>query len=397
MDVQRPGKVDTDLRPQEPRSKTDLSNCQQNAEAGLLTVAIRSVIFWNLERLFDVDGSPVAEVLGTASPTAAELSNKVETIAAVIDSIAGTIGPPALVGLTEISSKALAKRIAQRVSATSLVDVDSQAKDQYGFSLSALNISLLYDPALFTAVTTLRSHVVDLTFDTRDVLEVVLARVNATPFTVLLNHWPSRLNPEGPVKRVAAGYYVAGLVYTSLRYTVSELWDVGSKRIRMPTDAALVERAGLPLIAMGDFNDEPFDPSLEALRSTPDTRTVLDESLTGGGDVRARFRKYQASPPSLLNPFWRLAVGDIGSYYRSPRWRTYDQILLSRGLLKTSAADTTFFVPDTATIHSTPTAVRRDGSTVRLTNNGGKPASFEAATGQGCSDHFAIAVGIEFP
>lgn len=359
-------------------------------------MATRSVIFWNLERLFD-DGGPVAEVLGTPPLAAAALANKVDTIAAVIDSIGALIGPPALVGFSEISSKALAKRIGQRVSSTRLVDVDSQARDQYGFSLSALNLSLLYDATLFPSVTSLRSHVVDLTFDTRDVLEVVLARANASPFTVLLNHWPSRLNPEGPVKRVAAGYYVANLVHTNLRYSMSELWDSGSKRIRMPSDAALLQRARLPLIAMGDFNDEPFDPSLEALRTTPDARTVLDEDLTGGADVRARFRNYLASPPSLLNPFWRLAVGDSGSYYRSPRWRTYDQILVSRGLLKTSPADTTFFVPDSARIQSVPTAVRRDGATVRLTNSGGKPASFDAATGQGCSDHFAIAIGIEFP
>jgi len=361
-------------------------------------MARRSVIFWNLARLFGSAGSPIQQALSlndaSALATAQEVAAKISVIAATIDAIAATDGPPLLVGLAEIESTELAKRIAKSVTTVKLTAIDTTAKDETGLALDGLNISLLLDRRFFNGNIRLRSHVVDRTFDTRDILEADLGFTDGRPtVSVLVNHWPSRLSPEAEAQRIAAAHYVRRLFEDKVRFSLREMWNAGQARLEIPTRKKLLERARQPVIIMGDFNDEVFDDALAVLRSTPDCESVLDDLLIRGRRKSERFRSYVASTPQLFNPFWAL-VGK-GSYYRSPRWRTYDQILLSRGVLEGAAKNPIAFVSDSMKVQNLRKVRLPDGNEFELTNRGGKPVKYDHKRRRGCSDHFPVSTIME--
>lgn len=354
----------------------------------------RSVVFWNCSRLFGSGGSPIEHALTLDDPdaraTGAEVARKIEVMAAVLDAIAEVHGRPVLVGLVEIESSTLAAQIAAATTTAHLVDVDSLAQDDTGLALDGLNISLLVDTTVFSGPVRVRSHLIDRAFGTRDILEVDLTvAADRPPVSVFVNHWPSRLSSDGVARRQAAAHYAARLASEKVRFTLREMWDADAARLDLPTQDEAVLRARAPVLVMGDFNDEVFDASLAILDSTPDLPAVVDDLDLHGRTDRERFRTYRDSSPRLYNPFWAYAAGG-GSYYRSPRWRTYDQILLSRGLLEPRHAWPMQYVADSASIIDFETVRLHDGSLYSLTNRGGKPIGYEPKQDRGCSDHFPV-------
>ncbi len=353
-----------------------------------------SVVFWNVQRLFEPDGGALHHALSGSdrrAPSSAAVDDKISTIAAVLDQISERQGVPLMVGLAEIESSRLARSIADRVRRAALIDVDGRARDQTGFSLDGLNLSLLINTDLVRRVVRLRSHIVDRTFDTRDILEVDLKLKHGGVVSTFVNHWPSRLSGGSQSRRIAASHYLRSLLREKVRFGISEMWDAERNRLVVPAKSELLRRARHPVVVMGDFNDEVFDASIQLLNSTNDPEAVLGDLRVRGRTKKQRFQSYVRSPPSLLNPFWSL-VGRGGSYYRSPRWRTYDQILLSRGFLERRAG--LVYRPDTATVFDDPDVARPDGAQVALTNRGGKPLAHQRA-GHGCSDHFPVAVSLD--
>jgi hypothetical protein len=83
----------------------------------------------------------------------------------------------------------------------------------------------------------------------------------------------------------------------------------------------------------------------------------------------------------------------VGSYYRTPRWRFYDQIMLSKGLLNIKKKP--FFLSGTESIFSKKEIILNDGMTYTITNRNGKPISFDIKKNRGCSDHFPVYIGVE--
>lgn len=354
----------------------------------------RSVVFWNCSRLFGSGGSPIEHALTLDDPdaraTPAQVTRKIEVMAAVLDSIAAAHGPPVLVGLAEIESSELASAIASSVRSAHLQDVDSLAEDETRLALDGLNISLLVDTSVFPGPVRVRSHLIDRAFGTRDILEVdITVHPDRPPLSVLVNHWPSRLSSDGLAGREAAAHYAAGLVDEKVRFTLREMWDKDRAQLDIPTQDEALARARAPVLVMGDFNDEVFDSSLAILDSTPDPGPVVDDLSLRGRSDRDRFVSYRGSTPRLLNPFWRYAAGG-GSYYRSPRWRTYDQILLSRGLLEPRHAWPMAYVTDSARVFDSQTVELPDGSVHDVTNRGGKPIPYDLSGDRGCSDHFPV-------
>ena len=215
----------------------------------------RSVIFWNLGRLFGSGGSPIEHALRAGSKhaqaTPLEVARKIQIIAGALDWVAALNGPPALIGFVEIENSGLAQQIASAMKSTSLVDIDSVSKDETGLALDGLNISLLLDPSTFDGPMRHRSHVIDRSFDTRDVLEVDLTlSQNRGQLSVLVNHWPSRLSGEGAGQRLAAAHYVHQLVEQKVRYTLAEMWDAPHGRMEVPRNKDLIARARRPVVVM---------------------------------------------------------------------------------------------------------------------------------------------------
>lgn len=357
-------------------------------------MAPRTVIFWNLARLFGSGGSPIEHALTQDDPesraTAAQVKFKTEVIAASIDQIAAVEGAPLLVGFVEIESSALAEQICHSIQSAQLVDVDSAADDETAIALDGLNITLLFDPQFFDGTPRLRSHLIDRAFGTRDILEVDLGFADdRDPVSVFVNHWPSRLSSDGAARRSAAAYYAAGLVDSKVRYSLRDMWDDGHQKMQVPTTDDVLRRARRPVLLMGDFNDEVFNDSIAILDATPDTTAVVDDLRLKGRSDRERFRTYRKSPPRLLNPFWEVS-GRGGSYYRSPRWRTYDQIMFSRGLVEPRRRATLRYREGSARVQTAGAVTLSDGTVFPLTNRGGKPITFQPAKARGCSDHFPV-------
>jgi len=351
-----------------------------------------SVVFWNVERMFRAAASPLRTELADGDPDAwgkADVNAKLENLRAVLAAVHAE-APLAMVGVCEVETKGLVRRLGQGLPA-GLVSVDDVAVDSSGFALDGLNIGLLINRELFDGAVTVTSHVIDRTFDTRDILECTLESSQLDePVTVYVNHWASRLATEGGEKRVAAAHYLRSLIRDRLRYRTSEMLTGANRSVRVPKQSDLEARADLPIVVMGDFNDEPFDDSMQILSTTPVVKAVREELKVRGRSRTDRFRSYKATPLRLFDPFWQYATGSAGSYYRSPRWRTYDQILLSRGLLRSDSPLT--YVDQSAHVFNDPDVTRPNGESIVFTNRTGKPKSFDSRKGVGCSDHFPVVV-----
>jgi hypothetical protein len=256
-------------------------------------MSAHSIIVWNVMRLFGSGGSPIEHALsdGDAAAVAdeADVAEKIATIAAAVDAMARITGPPLLVGLVEIETNRLAQSIADAVQSAPLATVDDMGSDQAGFALDGLDISLLVNRDLVASLPLVRSHVIDRTFNTRDILEVDALLRNGTAMSVLVNHWPSRMVSEAAGLRVAAAHYLGRLVAEKTRYSLSEMLDAERRLIDLPTADEMLARARHPVVAMGDFNDEVFNEAIEILGSTSDLAAARDDLSVRGRRKKQRF------------------------------------------------------------------------------------------------------------
>lgn len=354
----------------------------------------RSIVFWNVERLFAAAPSAVRTTLADGEPdewSRADITAKVDNIRSVLRAIAVAHGQPLLVGLCEVETTGLAKRIGQALP-FDLTSVDDAVEDSSSFALDGINIGLLYDPDFFDGQVEMTSHILDRTFDTRDILECRLRSSSLPgPLTVYVNHWASRLASEGAEKRINAAHFLSALIKNQVRLDTGELLD-GRGRVRVPSQLVLNERADQLTIAMGDFNDEPFDRSVEILNTTSEADAVTNDLNVRGLSRVDRFKSYRNSPVRMFNPFWTFAGGQSGTYYRSPRWRSYDQIMISRGFLNQSSPAQ--YRPGSHAAFSDPTLTVR-GRDVEMTNRGGKPKKYSKRDRTGCSDHFPVVIEVD--
>ncbi|MFT7463116.1 MAG: hypothetical protein ACI9EF_001458 [Pseudohongiellaceae bacterium] len=128
------------------------------------------------------------------------------------------------------------------------------------------------------------------------------------------------------------------------------------------------------LKSMGDFNDEPFN------------RSMQDYMLGTRDPGRARY----SSSGHMLNLMWPLMQGDDpGTYLYGSTWNMLDQFLVSYGMLRG---------PSLVQVDRSSVAIFKPGEMV---GSSGKPIAFRrpsAKTGanlNGYSDHFPITVELD--
>jgi hypothetical protein len=121
---------------------------------------------------------------------------------------------------------------------------------------------------------------------------------------------------------------------------------------------------------MGDFNDEPFDRSMQ-------------EYLLGSRDA-GRVRR--ARSPRLLNLMWPLMSGNNpGTYRFGSEWNMLDQFLVTKGMLRNDSL---------VRVRSGTVDIHRP---THLQGSGGRPRRFGRPSNNsldrdGFSDHFPITV-----
>lgn len=313
------------------------------------------VAFWNLENLFDIERSPRRsekleraignDLVGWTQPL---LDTKIEQLRKIVRQMNGGQGPDIL-AVCEIENAHVVRLLANALAGPGRVyDVaHHDGGDQRG-----IDVAFIYDTARFTAVE-LFSHFVMRRTATRDVLQVNFRAATGGTLVLIANHWPSR---SGGQLESAVYRAVAGETLAYFHERIIEVLGVGT-----------------PVLAMGDFNDEPFDPSL--------TEYALS--------TRSRTKVMNARNPLFYNLMWPVLGQGVGSFYFNNAPNMLDQFLANKHLLTDDALIR--ILPDTVTLHRFPEMVA-PGQFPRPVPFGGMGKPVNQA---GFSDHFPISVVLE--
>lgn len=307
------------------------------------------IAFWNLENLFDVETSTdrpdwLKSALHSelAGWTAQVLDTKLEQLTLGILAMNQGTGPDVL-GVCEVENRAVLDKLVRKLNRAGRRYKVAHENSRDG---RGIDVAVIYDGTLFS-VTGRWSHWVMRRTGTRDLLQVNLKTRDAAADTLVLivNHWPSRSGGEHASEpyRMLAG--------ETLAYWHSRVWQ------ELGRDAKI--------IAMGDFNDEPFN------------RSLTDYALAD----RERSKVLNArSAPRFLNLMLPLLAAE-GTYVFDGRKNMLDQFLVSRGLLTATGR---FRLREGAVSILRPPGVT--GAPVRFN----RPSDKSGINPSGFSDHFAI-------
>jgi hypothetical protein len=309
------------------------------------------VAFWNVENLFDVVNSPrrteklqrvlKGELTGW---TASVLNRKVKQLASIIQRMNEGQGPDIL-GVCEVENEYVLRLLVDNLNiAGRNYDIEHHnTSDNRG-----IDVAFIYDRNSFTAEDQF-SHFIVKRSATRDLFQVNFRTTNNNLLILIGNHWPSRRGSqyESEPFRIIAGETLAYF----------------HQRIRE------IQGNDVALIAMGDFNDEPFNRSI--------VKYALSEKI--------RAKTTRARSPKFLNLMWPLLGDGIGTYYYDNNPNMLDQFLVSKGLLTGNSN----------------ILVRQDSVEIvrfpQMVNNGIYPTPNKYGRGKslnrnGFSDHFPIAL-----
>jgi Endonuclease/Exonuclease/phosphatase family len=313
-----------------------------------------NVAWWNLENLFDHRDAPRTEKLQRAIGSdlahwTPELRDrKIEQLASIIRQLGGGSGPD-LLGVCEVENATVLQMLVTRVEALtgrSYTFAHFDTVDQRG-----IDIAFIFRPELFTAPPDQRfQHVVMRRTATREILQVNFQTHQDRTWAVFGNHWPSRSGGQFE----SEGYReIAGETLSYFHQRVIE-----------------VHGEDTPVLAMGDFNDEPFN------------RSLVNHALS----VQQRAKVLNAtSRPLLLNLMWEAAGRREGSLYFDNTPNLLDQFLVNRNMLRTNSPIKA--VLGSAQIRALPEMRKPSDypAPIEFGGMGNKPANQN-----GFSDHFPI-------
>ena len=303
-----------------------------------------NVAFWNLGNLFDTVDDPISDDFDFTPEkgwTDAIQSAKVANLASVIDAMFDGAGPD-LLGICEVENEPTLQQLVDAVQARD--DLVVMHFDD-GPGVRGIDCALVYSNQVFEPLQIAApeppapmGHVVHNRYPTRDIFEVPLRVLeNDAELLVFVNHWPSRSRGryESEPLRIAAANHLGRLIDRRLRFTRQQL-------LAMPDTVASMnevqQRWNRNILAMGDFNDEPFNRSvLEELKASSGFDKLEEPVKKSGGNSHlpgvVQYAKLQAT---LFNCMWPvLAVPDRGSYHFGggvPTSNLLDQFIVSRGL-----------------------------------------------------------------
>ena len=277
------------------------------------------VAFWNLENLFAPEGfagrepwlaKKVAKDLSGWTP--ALFDRKIDQLAHIVRQMNGGAGPD-LLGVCEVENRFVLETLAARLNGLlparsyGIVHADAERERR------GIDTAFLHDTRRLTAHTEeFFSHWVMRRTGTRDISQCTFVTAAGQELVAQANHWPSRSAPAGAGPQYSAGF----------RATAGETLGYWHERIRE------VKGPDVALLAMGDFNDDPFDPSLRV-------HAVAGREK---GDVE------RSQSAKLLNLTWSYLTQAVVDWRGKPRTidgtlyfggdgNLFDQILVSKGLL----------------------------------------------------------------
>jgi predicted extracellular nuclease len=265
------------------------------------------ITWWNLENLFDSENAPRTDKLCRVLKRELEgwsdeiLEKKINQLVKMLRMINGSNGPDIL-GVCEVENENVLKKFRDSLQQTldrnyKIIHADTQ--DERG-----IDVAFLYDKDKFAVDSqNVFFHVIVKRYATRDIVQANFrSKISNKEFVLVGNHWPSRSGGqlESEPYRMMAG--------ETLAYFNQRIQDVHGQAI--------------PILVMGDFNDEPFNRSItEYAKSTVSADRVL----------KAR------SVPWLYNLMWEAIGSRAGTFYYSDAFNLLDQFMVSRGMLVDNA------------------------------------------------------------
>ena len=227
-------------------------------------------VFWNLENFFDYvdggEGESDREWSSTGSRrwTKTRFYTKCDAIAKTMFWIGEKYGRmPDVIGVAEVENSGVLYKL---LSSSLLRKYDYKVVHYDSHDRRGIDVALLYRSSLYRKVS---SSVTVPEYDaqklsTRDILQVCLESVDGERMNVLVNHHPSK--------------YGGSQASESRR-------DAAMTAMRNLCDSLAVADSGIPVIAMGDFNDTPDG---EQFRMLDGVLVNKADSLfrTGQGTIR---------------------------------------------------------------------------------------------------------------
>lgn len=307
--------------------------------------------FWNVENLFDIETADRSDKLrrsigkDLAGWDQAGLDAKLHQLSIVIRSMNEGNGPD-IIGVCEVENRGVLTKLTAKIAADggrAYEIAHADTSDNRG-----IDVAFLYDGAVASTSDEEKfQHWVVKRYATRELFQVNFT-IDGKALVLIGNHWPSR----------TAGQYES----EPYRMTAGETLSYWVERIR----EKLGEEVGI--VAMGDFNDEPFNRSLtEYALSTSDRQRV-----TNGRN------------PYLLNLMWPILGEGLGTHLFDGRWNLLDQILVSKGVVTGKCG---WRVEGRAKIEGTE--IMSEGTKGSPRRFGIKPTERDA---NGFSDHFPVSV-----
>ncbi len=319
------------------------------------------IAWWNVENLFDTFDADRPDWLTRKLKGElddwddAVLQKKLDQLSIVIRAMNDNKGPD-LLGVCEVESAAVLQKLVDNLNLPDrqYAIVHSDTEDARG-----IDVAFIYDRQMFQqpVPSEVFNHVVLKRNATRDIVQVNF-KTNTNPsrdLVVIGNHWPSRKGGEfssEPYRIIAA---------ETLSYWVERTSEIFEH-------AAGIE---VPILVMGDFNDEPYN------------RSMTQYALAMKDSKRVKSRR--SRKPYLFNLMWPMQEDGIGTHYFES-WGMLDQVLVNRSLINNS--NHCKLIPGSCGIQVKKEMLKR-GKPRRF----GRPANaFDVA---GFSDHLPVYVKIK--
>lgn len=255
------------------------------------------VVFWNIENFFDTINDPEVRddeftPEGPKAWTGAKYMKKLANVERVLfDMAAIDKNYPVVVGFSEVETRSVLEDIVAtpRMAPASYRIVHYDSPEARG-----VDVAFIYRPDQFKLEGSfpVKADVPELpNFRTRDIL-TMWGTIEGEPFYFMVTHWPSRLGGKdaSEFKRVALG-----------------------EQMRRMADSVLQANPATKIVMMGDFNDDPIDPS-------------MDEAL----GARPYIKKLEKG--DLYNPYTEMFLAGLGTLAYGDAWNIFDNIVVSENL-----------------------------------------------------------------
>jgi predicted extracellular nuclease len=268
--------------------------------------------WWNLENLFDVEDDPhripwlQKELKNYLKGwTRDVLDKKLSNLASIIRQLNNNSGPD-LMGFCEIENRHVIEMLVEKLNGTGkhYGIVHREMNDHRGIDIAFIYNKahfILGDDPIFSLEVMKRTG-------TRDLLQVSFkTKEKRNDLIIIGNHWPAR----------SGGQYES----EPFRMMVAETLSYWLQRIEE------LKGEAMPVLLMGDFNDEPFNRSLCEYAMSVNNPVKISNAVKPSASSQTTVRI-----PYLYNLMWKFPGEPRSTFVYGGIGNVFDQFLVNRAI-----------------------------------------------------------------